>query len=90
MSDVNLKNQTEPVSEGTPDDLLRKYDNGSDYRVLSGMQGKFLIGLLALFSIFQLYTGIFGVMDALLQRSVHLAFGLTLVYLLYPSTKKFS
>lgn len=90
MSDVNLKNQTEPVSEGTPDDLLRKYDKGSDYRVLSGMQGKFLIGLLALFSIFQLYTGIFGVMDALLQRSVHLAFGLTLVYLLYPSTKKFS
>ncbi len=87
MSDIN-KNTS--VSEGSADDLLRKYDKGSDYRILSGMQAKLLIGLLAAFSLFQLYTGIFGVMDALLQRSVHLAFGLTLVYLLYPSTKKFS
>lgn len=90
MSDLNLKKQTDVVSEGSPDDLLRKYDKGSDFRILSGLQGKLIIGLLALFSFFQLYTGIFGIMDAMLQRSIHLAFGLTLVYLLYPSRKKFS
>ncbi|MBE0450819.1 MAG: TRAP transporter permease [Clostridia bacterium] len=90
MSDLNLKKQTDVVSEGSPDDLLRKYDKGSDFRILSGMQGNLIIGLLALFSFFQLYTGIFGIMDAMLQRSIHLAFGLTLVYLLYPSRKKFS
>lgn len=90
MSDLNLKKQTDVVSEGSPDDLLRKYDKGSDFRILSGMQGKLIIGLLALFSFFQLYTGIFGILDAMLQRSIHLAFGLTLVYLLYPSRKKFS
>ncbi len=72
------------------DKLLRKFDKGSDYRVLSGVQNIIVICLLAAFSIFQLYTGIFGVMDAMLQRSIHLAFGLTLVYLLYPSSKKFS
>lgn len=93
MSDVNDKKQTansDQASTINADDLLRKYDKGSDYRVLSGIQNKLLVGLLAMFSIFQLYTGIFGVMDAMLQRSIHLAFGLTLVYLLYPSSKKFS
>jgi TRAP transporter 4TM/12TM fusion protein len=40
--------------------------------------------------LFQLYTAIFGVLDAQLQRAVHLGFGLTLVYLLYPSRKSWS
>ena len=87
MSDLNEKIITADTSA---DELLRKYDKGSDFRVLSGWQGKFLIGLLFSFSIFQLYTAIFGVLDAMLQRSIHLAFGLTLVYILYPSAKKFS
>ena len=87
MSDLNEK---KPVIDTSADELLRKYDKGSDYRVLSGIQGKLLIGLLGAFSLFQLYTAIFGVLDAMLQRSIHLAFGLTLVYILYPSSKKFS
>ena len=42
------------------------------------------------FSIFQLYTAIFGVLDAHLQRAVHLGFALALSYLLYPSRKSWS
>lgn len=87
MSDLNEK---KPAVDTSADELLRKYDKGSDFRVLSGIQGKLLIVLLACFSCFQLYTAIFGVLDAMLQRSIHLAFGLTLVYILYPSSKKFS
>lgn len=79
---TNLSNEAE--------EILRKYDKGSDYRVLSGIQNKILLIVLASFSIFQLYTGIFGSLDAMLQRAVHLGFGLTLVYLLYPSMKSFS
>lgn len=90
MSDLKDKNTTAAPSDVNADELLRKYDKGSDYRVLSGVQNKMIVILLALFSCFQLYTGIFGVLDAMLQRSIHLAFGLTLVYLLYPSSKKFS
>lgn len=71
-------------------DLLRKYDKGSDYRELKGIAGKVITAILICFSLFQLYTGIFGVMDALLQRSIHLAFGLTLVYLLYPMKASWS
>lgn len=70
--------------------LLRKYDKGSDSRNLSGTPLKILTAILISFTLFQLYTGIFGVLDAMLQRAVHLAFGLSLVYLLYPSRKSWS
>lgn len=38
--------------------------------------------------LFQLYTGLFGALDALKQRSIHLGFGLALVFLMYPLRKK--
>lgn len=80
----------EATTSSDAQDLLRKYDKGSDYRELTGIAGKVITAILICFSLFQLYTGIFGVMDALLQRSIHLAFGLTLVYLLYPMSKNWS
>ncbi len=70
--------------------LLRKYDKGSDSRNLKGIPLKIISAILISFTLFQLYTGIFGVLDAMLQRAVHLAFGLSLVYLLYPSRKSWS
>lgn len=70
--------------------LLRKYDKGSDSRTLKGVPLKLMSAILISFTLFQLYTGIFGVLDAMLQRAVHLAFGLSLVYLLYPSRKSWS
>jgi len=38
--------------------------------------------------LFQLYTAGFGQLIAVQQRAVHLAFGLAIVFLLYPMTKK--
>ena len=40
------------------------------------------------FSLFQIYTGIFGTLDAMIQRCIHLSFGLCLVYLLCPTKKE--
>jgi len=37
------------------------------------------------FSLFQLYTAVFGTLPSLQQRSLHLAFGLGLIFLLYPA-----
>jgi TRAP transporter 4TM/12TM fusion protein len=42
----------------------------------------FLTGLT--FSLFHLYTAVFGTLPSLQQRSVHLGFGLGLIFLLYP------
>ena len=39
------------------------------------------------FTIFQVYTSSAGLMTALLQRSIHLSFVLSLVFILYPSIK---
>ena len=68
--------------------VLEKVDKESTHRELGGWQ-KIAISIIALaFSVFHIYTGLFGQLDAHLQRAVHLAFVLTLVYLLYPASKR--
>ncbi len=68
--------------------LLEKYDIESNTRTIKGiMHWVIFIGLLA-FSAFQLYTAIEGQFTAYIQRSIHLGFALTFIFLLYPSRKK--
>ena len=54
----------------------------------SGLTGKIVAAIAICFSLFQLYTGLFGVLDAQLQRAVHLGFGLVLIFLLYPTRRR--
>ena len=72
------------------EEVLKKYDSDADTMQYTGLMAKFVSALAITFSIFQLYTATFGVLDAQLQRAVHLGFGLALVYLLYPSRKRWS
>ncbi|CCO08375.1 TRAP transporter permease [Desulforamulus hydrothermalis] len=69
------------------DRFMAKYDRESDFRRMSGWAGIAVAVIAVAFSLFQLYTAIFGVLDAQIQRAVHLSFGLALVYLLYPARK---
>jgi len=78
------------VSTEEVNDLLKKYDKGANSRELKGFPAKILSAILICFTLFQLYTAIFGVMDAMLQRAIHLAFGLSLVYLFYPTRQSWS
>lgn len=71
-------------------DALKKYDREADVVQHTGWMGKVVAGIAIAFSLFQIYTAAFGVLDAQLQRAVHLAFGLALVYLLYPTRKSWS
>lgn len=68
--------------------ILEKYDKESTYRVPKGFFLKIIMAIAITFSVFQLYTAAFGVFDAMIQRSIHLTFGLVLIYLLYPMSKK--
>ena len=70
--------------------ILKKYDKESDKMEYTGFMAKFVTALAIAFSVFQIYTATFGVLDAQLQRAVHLGFGLSLVYLLYPTRKSWS
>lgn len=68
--------------------LMEKYDPEAASRKLSGYLGwAVFLGLLA-FSCFQLYTSIFGILTAQLQRSIHLGFALALIFLLFPARKR--
>lgn len=76
------------VSEEKQKEILQKYDPESNTRDLMGFV-KYIVffGLLA-FSLFQLYTAIFGQYTAYIQRSVHLGFALSLIFLLFPAFKR--
>ncbi|HEY8531662.1 MAG TPA: hypothetical protein VIL08_05395, partial [Limnochorda sp.] len=69
------------------DEVLAKYDRESAFRRLGGPAGRLIALVLIAFSLFQLYTAAFGVLDARIQRAIHLAFGMSLVFLLYPARK---
>lgn len=71
-------------------ELLEKYDLESNQRNPQNfMKHVIYFGLLA-FTIFQLYTAIFGQFPAQIQRTVHLGFALTFVFLLFPASRKLS
>ncbi|HBC32263.1 MAG TPA: C4-dicarboxylate ABC transporter [Clostridiales bacterium] len=69
------------------DELMAEYDRESAYRRLIGFPGKLVFVIAVAWSVFQLYTGLFGTFPSTLQRAPHLASALTLVYLLYPAKR---
>ena len=80
----------EKTEKQLAEEVLRKYDKESDVMQYKGFMAKVISAIAIAFSVFQLYTAIYGVLDAQLQRAVHLGFGLSLVYLLYPTRKCWS
>ena len=87
MSEDKNKLTLDPVEEvdmDELDELMRKVDKESTYRRLTGKPMHLVYWLAIAFSAFHLYTGLFGILPAQIQRSVHLAFAFVLVFLLYP------
>ena len=72
------------------EEVMRQFDKESDFRVITGFFGKVIAAICIAFSIFQLYTAMFGVLDAMMQRSIHIGFAFCLIFLLYPTSKKWS
>ncbi|MFP3917758.1 TRAP transporter permease [Lysinibacillus telephonicus] len=68
--------------------LLEKYDTESNTRNLAGAFRWVIYVILLCFSLFQLYTAIFGQYTAPIQRTIHLGFALTVIFLLFPARKK--
>lgn len=76
------------LSEEEQQAILQKYDPESNTRSVDGIMKKVIFfGLLA-FSLFQLYTAIQGQFTAYIQRSIHLGFALSLIFLMFPAMKK--
>ncbi|MGI6604871.1 MAG: TRAP transporter permease [bacterium] len=76
------------LTEQEIEEIKAQVDLESKFRRLTGFWAT-LIKLVAIgMSLFQLYTAIFGVLPAQKQRTIHLAFALVLVFLLYPNPRK--
>ena len=87
MTEEEKKTQTAGMSA---EEVMQKFDKESDKRDPVGIWHYIICAICILFSCFQLYTAIFDVLDAHLQRTIHLCFGLVLIYLLYPARKSWS
>jgi len=93
MSENDL--QKMPELENVPnqkeiDEIMAKYDKSAAYRDLKGVS-RYIVGAIAvIFSLFQLYTALFGTFPAQLQRAIHFGFVMLLAFLLYPATSKSS
>ncbi|MBM7714269.1 TRAP transporter 4TM/12TM fusion protein [Bacillus thermophilus] len=78
--------------EHTPDGhlkILEKYDTESRFRVFKNKKMTLVITLIAVgFSLYHLYTSVLGAPPTLKHRSIHVAFVLALIFLLYPARKK--
>jgi TRAP transporter 4TM/12TM fusion protein len=83
-----LSHKEEYLSLEQQQEIMEKYDPEAGTRKLTGIMRVVTVILLLAFSLFQLYTAIFGVLTAQLQRSIHLGFALALVFLLFPARKK--
>ena len=76
------------VSQEELEALLKKVDKESTFRKLIGFDHWLIFWIAVAFSCFHVYTGLFGMLPAQMQRSVHLSFAFALVFLLYPMTTK--
>lgn len=86
-----LPNGHAPEADGQADEKLqqklKELDKESNTMEYAGIWSKGIAIICICFSLFQIYTGFFGLMDAMIQRAVHLSFGISLVYLLCPTKR---
>ncbi len=82
-----MANEDNPVDKVIPPD---QEEAVSKVRELPGHAGKVLSLLAIAWAAFQLYTATFGFFEAYLQRSIHLAIALMVVFLMYAPTRRSS
>lgn len=80
--------ELDELTDEEREELMKKYDAESNTRDLKGFAKNAIFLILLTFSLFQLYTGLFGEYTAYIQRTVHLGFALTAIFMLYPASKK--
>ncbi len=76
------------IKEDDNKEVSKDFDPVSNYRNFTGLMAIVISIITVCMSLFHLYTAGFGVLLALKQRAVHLAFVLVLIFLLYPFKKK--
>lgn len=77
---------TEQASPDT-EALIREYDRESGFRQLRGPLRYFVAAVCITLSLFHVYTAGFGLLNEVSHRSVHMAFTMGLLFLLFPKAE---
>lgn len=85
--EIGSGQEAEVISKEELEKILQKVDREASTRKLSGIPRWIVYFIGVGWSVFQVYTGAFGLLPAQLQRSIHLAFAFALAYLLYPARR---
>ncbi|MDA8228196.1 MAG: TRAP transporter permease [Desulfitobacterium hafniense] len=67
--------------------IIKEADPEFRFRKMAGVWGFLITVITLIWSLFQLYTSGFGLLESIKQRSIHLMFVLVLAFLLYPARK---
>ncbi len=89
---VLARSTLSPGTETAPDveEILRRVEPEFGFRRLAGRSAATAAIVAGSMALFHLYTARFGLLEALRQRSVHLAFVMVLVFLLYPARRRWA
>lgn len=86
---MDQQHQFQPLSQEEMQKIISEYDREAAFRQFTGLMRWFITLFAIGFTVYQLYVSI---VDApppeQILRSVHLAFGLGLIYLLFPAIRK--
>ncbi|WP_078593934.1 TRAP transporter permease [Evansella clarkii] len=87
--DLNIESKSQHDKDKTASqEILEKYDTDSRVRKLSNRSIVYFISIIAiLYSAYHLYIT-YNPLPALQQRSIHVAVGMGLIFLLYPTFRK--
>lgn len=89
MSEVhNQKIDVNELINIAPEKVEVKDPEQAVARSLKGPVAVVASAIAVLFTVFQLYTGVFGAFPDLIQRSIHIGFAMTLAFLLYSATNR--
>lgn len=80
--------EADVITEEQQAEILEKFDSESKVRKFSNKKVVIVVSVFAiLYSLFHLYIT-FNPMPTLQSRAIHVSFGIALIFLLYPTTKK--
>ncbi|MFN4098770.1 MAG: TRAP transporter permease [Pararhodobacter sp.] len=86
-----MTQMTAPAPDGLTKDemeaLVRKYDNETNFRRLTGPTGMLVTVACIVLSLFHIYTAGHGLLNEMMHRSLHLGFVMPLVFLLFPRSR---
>ncbi|AZT82580.1 TRAP transporter permease [Marinobacter sp. NP-4(2019)] len=90
MSNSNSQTANRSSSSGPEmhqadlDNLIKKFDNESNFRDLKGVLKTLVTVTCVVLSIFHIYTAGFGLLNEVTHRNVHMAFIMGLLFIVFP------